>query len=106
MIAVMLIALGGAVGSVLRWLVSHRDDDLPLGMMTANVAASALAARLAELEGQVDWLVNIGLLGALSTWSSLAVATAGLAAKGRPATAAAVLTGTTVSSIAAAWVML
>lgn len=106
MIAVALIALGGAVGSVLRWWVSQRDEDLPIGMVIANVAASALAARLVDLEGQADWLVNVGVLGALSTWSTLAVATAGLAAKGRSATAAAVLVGTTVSSIGAAWVML
>ncbi len=106
MSAVVLVALGGAIGTVIRWLVSRRDDEVPFGMIAANVVASAAAAWLVDLDGRSGWLVNVGLLGALSTWSTLAVATAALAAKGRRLLAAAVLIGTTATSIAAAWVVL
>ena len=106
MTAVVLIALGGGGGAVLRWLVTRADQSVPWAMMAANVVASAGAAVCADLDGSVRWLVNVGLLGALSTWSSLAVSAAKLVRSGETAKAIAVLGGTVMASVAAAAVLL
>lgn len=75
-------------------------------MMGANVAASAAAAAFADLDGSWRWLVNVGLLGALSTWSSLAVSAAKLTRSGQKPAAVIVLLGTVAGSIAAAVLVL
>ena len=102
MITILLIAAGGSAGAAFRWLLTLRDGELPWRMMTANVVASGAAGAFADLDGSWRWLVNIGLLGALSTWSSLALATVRLAQADRSMAAATVAVGTTVASIAAA----
>ncbi len=106
MTGVLLVAVGGAAGALLRWLVSRSDSGLPWGMMAANVVASGAAAACVDLEGSWRWVVNVGLLGALSTWSSLAVAAAKLMRDGRTVQAVGVLAGTVAASIAAAVVFL
>jgi fluoride ion exporter CrcB/FEX len=75
-------------------------------MIAANIAAAGAAGWLAELDGSWGWLINVGVLGALSTWSSLAVAVVRLAREEGLALAAGVLTGSTSGSIAAAWLLL
>ena len=90
----------------MRWLLSMRDEDIPWGMMAANVVASGAVAACADLDGSWWWAVNVGLLGALSTWSSLAVAAARLVRSGETAKAAAVLGGTVLGSVVAALALL
>ena len=106
MIAVLFVLLGGAAGAVLRWLVSRADGDIPWRMMGTNVSASAIAAAFADLDGSWQWVMNVGVLGALSTWSSLAVSAAKLARADQKLVAAAVLLGTVAGSIAAAAIFL
>ncbi|WP_116041080.1 fluoride efflux transporter CrcB [Amycolatopsis palatopharyngis] len=78
---VLLVALGGAVGAVLRYLVdlrvrrSHRTL-FPWGTLIANMSGSALLGLLTgwSLAGgepdTVRALVGIGLCGSLTTFST------------------------------------
>lgn len=106
MSTVVLIGLGGCLGALLRWAASTFDRDVPWGIAAANVIASGLAAWLAGLDGAWDWLISVGTLGALSTWSTLAVASVRLARAERFGVAAMVLIGSTLASIIAAWAFL
>ena len=75
---ILLIALGGAVGSMLRYGLA-RWQPLPYGTLLANVLACALigylTARLTTLgaEASHPWrmLVGVGFCGGLSTFSTL-----------------------------------
>lgn len=106
MSAVLLIGIGGFMGALARWGASILDRDVPWGIVAANISASGLAGALTDLSGSLDWLANVGLLGAMSTWSTLAVAAAQLIRDRRPVLAATVLIGTTMGSIASAWALL
>ncbi len=106
MITLVLVGVGGSLGAILRWVMAATDRIIPWGMMTANVIASAAAGALIDLDGSWRWLINVGVLGAMSTWSSLAVAAVRLTKQEGYRVAMAVLIGTTSASIAAAWVSL
>ncbi|KRB77673.1 hypothetical protein ASE01_05575 [Nocardioides sp. Root190] len=76
--SVLLVALGGALGSVLRYSLSHRyDGRWHLGTLSANTVASLLLGACVgwSLDGVALALVGTGLCGGLSTYSSLAVQT-------------------------------
>jgi CrcB protein len=78
----LLIALGGAAGSVLRYLVhaamSPTDGSgFPLGTMTVNVLGCvAIGATAAWVDGDGTareawrWLIIVGLLGGFTTFST------------------------------------
>ncbi|MEU3270862.1 fluoride efflux transporter CrcB [Saccharomonospora sp. NPDC006951] len=77
----VLVALGGAVGAVLRFLADRgvqrrHDSAFPWGTLTVNVAGSAVLGVLAGwgLAGgrpdAVQALVGIGLCGSLTTFST------------------------------------
>ncbi|MBT8240067.1 MAG: CrcB family protein [Acidimicrobiia bacterium] len=106
MSAVLLISVGGCIGALIRWVLTIVDRRIPWMMMAANITASGAAGWLSELDGSWRWLINAGLLGALSTWSSLAVAAIRLGREEGLAVAAGVLIGTTTGSVAAAWFLL
>ncbi len=106
MSAVVLIGLGGCVGALLRWAASTLDRTIPWGIITANVAASGAAAWLVELDRSWRWLVSVGVLGALSTWSTLAVDAVRIAREASVGLAATVLLGTATASVAVAWALL
>lgn len=106
--ALLLVAVGGAVGAVLRHLLSQP----PLGMLRGVLLVNVLgAAALGALVGMADrvpgWaflLLGTGVCGAMTTWSTLAVQTwelgKGGAGVGR---AAAYLVSTLVLGVGAAW---
>ncbi|MDS1270063.1 CrcB family protein [Lipingzhangella sp. LS1_29] len=83
---VVLIALGGAVGAVARYLVdrfvqARHDSVFPWGTHVANVLACLLFGFVAAL-GLPPWLFTllaVGFLGALSTYSTFAYETLRLA---------------------------
>ncbi|MFW2381499.1 MAG: FluC/FEX family fluoride channel [Acidimicrobiales bacterium] len=104
--AVVLVGLGGCVGTLIRFAIARVDRTIPWGIITANIAASGLAGALNNLDDNWRWLIKIGVLGALSTWSTLAVAAVDLARREGPGVAAAVLFGTASASIASAWALL
>ena len=73
----LLVALGGAVGAVLRHLVSMPPVGPFRGVLVVNVVGSALLGVLVGLGDLVPpallLLLGTGLCGALTTWSTLAV---------------------------------
>src|SRR5690606_17655366 len=89
-VTLLLVALGGAVGALVRFLVDRAfgrlDPVLPWGTLTVNVVGSALLGGLAgagaAVSFQVCYLAGFGYSGALTTWSTLGSETVRLATSG------------------------
>ncbi|WP_238148854.1 fluoride efflux transporter FluC [Serinicoccus sediminis] len=77
--AVLCVAVGGAVGAVLRHLASRPPLGPVRGVLLVNVVGAAALGVLVGLSGVLaPWLfllLGTGLCGALTTWSTLAVHT-------------------------------
>ncbi|MGW4958311.1 fluoride efflux transporter FluC [Nonomuraea sp. NPDC004186] len=89
MTAVLLVALGAAIGAPLRYLadrtVQARHDTLfPWGTFTINIAGSALLGFLVALPAAtlVMAAAGIGFCGALTTYSTFSYETLRLAQEG------------------------
>ena len=98
----LLVALGGALGSVLRYALGQRyDDRWHHGTLAANTSASLLLGACAgwALSGSLLALVGTGVCGGLSTYSSLMVQTRDLG----PRRGAVYLAGTIGLGLAACW---
>lgn len=99
---ILLAALGGAMGSAVRFLLGHylRTPWHP-GTLIANVAGSFLLGLLvaSALDGHALALWGVGFCGGLTTYSSFAVQTADMPR----ARAAAYSCFTIGGCIAAAW---
>lgn len=79
---VLLVAVGGAIGANLRYLIDRRvqrigDSDFPWGTLTVNMIGSAVLGLLAGLvlaggatPDAVRSLVGVGLCGSLTTFST------------------------------------
>lgn len=90
-----LIAVGGALGSVSRYLITIASAAVPggstmLGTTIANVIGCALIGALTAygaLDGNLSertaLAVRVGFLGGLTTFSTFAAESAGLAGDGR-----------------------
>lgn len=83
--ALVLVALGGAAGSVLRYLVSVASLALfgggfPWGTLAVNIAGSAAIGALAGagMEGQARLLLVTGFLGGFTTFSAFSLEAVGL----------------------------
>jgi fluoride exporter len=100
-VSALLVALGGALGSVLRYALGQRyDDRWHPGTLAANTGASLLLGACAgwALAGNALALVGTGFCGGLSTYSSLMVQTRDLG----PVRGAAYLVTTIALGLAAA----
>lgn len=75
--AVLAVAAGGAVGAVVRHLLTLAPWGARHGVLIANtVGSSGLGALVAVVDSPVVLLLlGTGLCGALTTWSTLAVQT-------------------------------
>ena len=85
MMKYVYIIIGGAVGSVLRFVISDfiaskNTSDFPTGTFTVNIIGSFLIGFLfgclslnGELDDKVKFLVFIGFLGGFTTFSSFAL---------------------------------
>ena len=93
--AYLLVALGSALGGVLRfWLAAMMGDKLGaphLGTVFVNVSGSFVIGFIAAL-GPLPWkqhLLMVGILGGYTTFSSFSLQTLELAHEGKWATAGA-----------------
>jgi CrcB protein len=76
-----IVALGGALGAILRYLVTswvqHRVDFFPWGTVVVNLVGSFLIGIVLEmtlrgfLSSQARLLLGVGILGGFTTFSSL-----------------------------------
>jgi CrcB protein len=84
----MLVGLGGALGSVVRWKLSgavlHHTADwrFPLGTFVVNVVGCLVAGAMAGLVTKLDWFsadtrlfLFTGVLGGFTTFSAFGVDT-------------------------------
>ncbi len=111
----LAVAVGGAAGSLARWLLVARVQawlgrDFPWATLTVNVVGSLamglLAAVLVErmglgAVGRAGLLV--GFLGAFTTFSTFALETVGLAESGLAWRALANVVASVVACVIAAW---
>ena len=74
----LLVALGGAVGAALRFVVAHHlDSRVPWGTLLVNVAGSFLLGLWSglALEENAMALLGVGFCGGFTTYSAFAVQT-------------------------------
>jgi len=107
--AYLLVALGSALGGVLRFwlaeLVGGKLGAVHLGTVFVNVTGSFVIGFIAAL-GPMPFtrqLFMIGVLGGYTTFSSFSLQTLELAHEGRWATAGANVVLSVVLSLAAVW---
>ena len=104
---ILYIALAGAAGSVLRYLLAHAlqrtTTGFPVGTLTVNVLGAfaigvvmALFAARGELDSRVRIAITIGFLGGFTTYSAFAYETIALLEEQRVGAAAAYVTFTLV----------
>jgi CrcB protein len=98
-----LIALGGALGSVLRYLMVSAIG-APLGTLAVNVLGSfAIGVLFVVLDARTGWqmLVMTGLLGGFTTFSAFSLDTLKLVEAGQPGQAALYVLGSVALSLTA-----
>lgn len=87
-LVLLAVAVGGALGAVLRYLTSVSlagRGRVPLGVLVVNVVGSFVAgvALGAPLDATVQLIIVAGLCGGLTTFSTLAVETIQLTLEGK-----------------------
>jgi CrcB protein len=107
-----LIALGGAAGSVLRYLIGGRvqhfaPHGFPVGTLTVNVLGCLLIGILTriflnmETPGEWRGLLVVGFCGGFTTFSTFSIETVGLIEGGEYARAATYIAGSVLLCIMA-----
>jgi len=70
----ILVGVGGAIGSVLRFELSRLPPvrDIPLGTATVNILGSFIFSLVffSRSPGDVYYLVDVGILGGFTTFST------------------------------------
>lgn len=105
----LLVALGGALGSAARYLVTVAalrlaGPGFPAGTMAVNIAGSFLMGVLAvslARHGQVAPFLMTGILGGFTTFSAFSLDAITLWMRGQTVVAAAYVLGSVVLSVAA-----
>ena len=80
LVPAILVGLGGFFGAILRYLVSGmaaRVAELPTGTLIVNVIGSTVLSifTFSSVPDSTMYLVNIGLLGSFTTFSTFAYET-------------------------------
>ena len=115
--SILLVGLGGFIGSVVRYklggLVLHltAQGRLPYGTFTVNVLGCLLVGVLAGIAERYEvfgpdtrLFLFTGLLGGFTTFSAFGLETVALIRRGEPGTAALYAAGSVVLGIAAVWI--
>jgi CrcB protein len=113
---ILAVTLGGAIGSVARYLLAGAvqrvlGGDYPWGVMTVNVIGCTIMGALVEAMA-LKWSVGpelraflaVGILGGFTTFSSFALDTAMLAGRGSLAAPIGYVVGSVTLSIAGFYV--
>lgn len=113
MMQLLWVALGGALGATLRYLVTawvqQRVDFFPWGTLVVNLLGSFLIGMVLELtvrgflSSQARLFLAVGLLGGFTTFSSLSWETLALVEDGDVLLALAYAGGSLVAGIVLAW---
>jgi fluoride exporter len=108
---IAMVAIGGAVGSVARYLLAGQISTLiggafPWGILTVNVIGCTLMGALAELatlvwspSPEIRALLMVGVLGGFTTFSSFALDVGFLLGRGAPVTTAAYIAASVLLSL-------
>lgn len=111
MMQVLLVALGGAVGSVARYGVGFAAArwlglGFPWGTLTVNIvgglAMGVLAARVGPEQENLRLLLGVGILGGFTTFSAFSLETVRLMEHG-PAPAMLYVSASLILSVGACW---
>jgi len=109
------IALGGAIGAVLRWqgttLIHRLTGEVWAGTLFVNIAGSIIMGALAVLMlesfpgswGRHAPFAMTGVLGAFTTFSAFSLDTLSLIERGRLDIAAGYVAGSVLLSVAGLW---
>jgi fluoride exporter len=108
----LAVALGGAVGSLLRYFVASTIQQptmhFPLGIFVVNITGGFLMGVIVEMSAlklqltpEVRAFLTIGILGGYTTFSTFSLDSALLIQRGAYVAAAGYIIGSTVLSIAA-----
>ncbi len=94
-----------AAGSMLRYLFAELGNaDLPVGTLVVNLVASFVMGLVAaKTDSNSNIAFQVGLLGTMSTWSTVAHEVASLSRNRRGGEAAAYLALSVVLGVVAAW---
>ena len=111
MMQVLLVALGGALGSVARYGVGFAAArwlglGFPWGTLTVNIvggfAMGLLAARIGSEQENLRLLLGVGVLGGFTTFSAFSLETVRLMEQG-PAPAMLYVLASLIVSVGACW---
>ena len=110
----LLVAAGGAAGSVCRWLLvsATQRADFPTGTLLVNALGSLLVgflvARLGAAQDEARLLLVTGFCGGFTTFSAFTLETLRLAHEGRAARAIAYIAASLaigMVAVALGWVL-
>ena len=105
----LLVALGGAVGSVLRYLISSINTSFPWGTFTVNVLGSLLIGLLVGfvskgvLSPEMKLLLVTGFCGGFTTFSTFANESFGMVKAGDVLLMALYVGASVIIGILAVW---
>ena len=105
----LLVALGGAVGSVLRYLISSINTSFPWGTFTVNVLGSLLIGLLVGfvskgvLSPEMKLLLVTGFCGGFTTFSTFASESFGMMKAGDVLLTALYVGASVVIGILSVW---
>lgn len=102
---VLLVIVAAGLGTVVRFLLAERlNRDLPIGTLSANLAAAAALGVAVSAPDVAATVLGIGALGALSTWATAANEAAAFSREDHGALGLGYLALTVSSGILAAWI--
>jgi CrcB protein len=105
-VTLLLVALGGALGAPLRYLVdqavrARHDSVFPWGTFAVNVSGSLVLGLVAGFSSAAYSLLGIGFCGALTTYSTFSYETLRLLGEGSRRYALANVVATLVAGVGA-----